>query len=252
MFNCEGKPGAIGRVPTFLEHRFPIALVKFDAEKENPFRNEQGLCVRCAPNEIGEAIGKIPDGLSNVGGRFEGYTSKEESAKKILRNVFKQGDSWYRTGDLMRKDGGGYFYFVDRIGDTFRWKGENVASSEVSEAITAFPGVTEANVFGVAVPGTDGRAGMAVLVVDDDFNIKTFYRHLVANLPAYARPVFLRIRNKIEVSATFKYLKHHFVRDGYDPTATRDMIYFNDLRKQVFVNVDNLLYKCIQAGVQTL
>ena len=116
LYNCEGKLGAIGRVPPFLAHRFPIALVKFDGEKEEPFRDEQGRRIRCAPNEVGEAIGKMPDDLAGLGGRFEGYTSKQESEKKILRNVFKQGDAWYRTGDLMRKDDGGYFYFVDRIG----------------------------------------------------------------------------------------------------------------------------------------
>jgi fatty-acyl-CoA synthase len=252
LFNCEGKPGAIGRVPAFLAHRFPIALVKFDAEQEKPLRNEQGLCVRCPANEIGEAIGKIPDDLSAPGGRFEGYTSKEESAKKILRNVFKQGDAWYRTGDLMRKDDGGYFYFVDRIGDTFRWKGENVATSEVSEVITAFPGVAEANVYGVAIPGADGRAGMAALVVHDGFNNEKFREYLIINLPPYARPVFVRICSKIEATTTFKYTKGALVRDGYNPKATTDRIFFNDSKKQAFIEVDNVLYERIQTGMQNL
>jgi fatty-acyl-CoA synthase len=252
LYNCEGKPGAIGRIPAFLAHRFPIALVKFDAEQEMPVRNEQGFCVRCAANEIGEAIGKIPDDSTGLSGRFEGYTSKEESEKKILRNVFKQGDAWYRTGDLMRRDNGGYFYFVDRIGDTFRWKGENVATSEVAEAITAFPGVAEANVYGVAIPGTDGRAGMAALVVHDSFNIEKFRKHLVANLPAYARPVFVRICRQMETTTTFKYPKSVLVRDGYNPQATTDKIFLNDLKKQAFVEVDNVLYERIQTGLQIL
>src|SRR5204863_6712202 len=125
----------------------------------------QGFCVRCGPNEVGEALGRIPPDASNVGSRFEGYTSREASEKKILRDVFEKGDIWFRTSDLLRKDEQGYFYFVDRIGDTFRWKGENVSTSEVSEAVTAFPGVAEANVYGVSIPGRDGRAGMAALVV---------------------------------------------------------------------------------------
>src|SRR6266446_2635899 len=167
LFNVEGKPGAIGRIPSFLAHRFPARLVKFDVAKDEPVRNEQGFCIRCAPNEVGEAIGTILNDPSNIGSRFEGYTSIEASEKKIFRDVFEPGDAWFRTGDLMRRDEKGFFYFVDRIGDTFRWKGENVATSEVSEAICAFPGVKEANVYGVAIPGTDGRAGMATIVADD-------------------------------------------------------------------------------------
>src|SRR5439155_1309741 len=162
MVNVEGKPGAIGRVPAFLAHRFPAALVRFDVARDQPVRNEAGFCVRCAPNEVGEAIGQVLEEPSNAGRRFEGYTSEEDSERKILRGVFEPGDAWFRTGDLMRRDADGYFYFVDRIGDTFRWKGENVATSEVAEAICAFPAVREAHVYGVALPGTDGRAGMAV------------------------------------------------------------------------------------------
>ena len=250
LFNCEGKPGAIGRVPAFLAHRFPIALVKFDAEQERPFRNEEGLCVRCDTKEVGEAIGKIPDDLATLAGRFEGYTSEEESEKKILHNVFKQGDAWYRTGDLMRKDEGGYFYFVDRIGDTFRWKGENVATSEVAEAITVFPDVVETNVYGVAIPGTDGRACMAALVVRDGFDIEKFCEHLVANLPPFARPAFVRIGTKIETTVTFKYSKGNLVRDGFDPKVTSDKIFFIDSKKQAVMEVDNVLYERIQAGKQ--
>jgi fatty-acyl-CoA synthase len=193
-----------------------------------PIRDEQGLCIRCAPTDTGEAIGKLPEDPSNIGSRFEGYTSKEATETKILRNVFERGDAWFRTGDLMRKDEKGYFYFVDRAGDTFRWKGENVATSEVSEVICAFPGVKGANVYGVAIPGTDGRAGMAALVSDETFDLAAFRRHLINRLPHYARPLFLRIRSDMDMTATFKYTKNEFVRHGYDPAATADDIYFND------------------------
>ena len=141
--------------------------MKYDADADAPVRDARGRCVRCAPNEVGEAIGQLQEDRSNVGSRFEGYTNEEASEAKILRDVFEPGDAWFRTGDLMRRDEHGYFYFVDRIGDTFRWKGENVATSEVAEAICAFPGIKEANVYGVAIPGTDGRAGMATIVADD-------------------------------------------------------------------------------------
>ena len=248
MFNIEGKPGAVGRVPPFLAHRFPATLVRFDVDRGEPVRSEQGFCIPCAANEVGEAIGRIFEDRSNVGSRFEGYRDNEASEKKILRNVFEPGDAWFRTGDLMRKDEKGYFYFVDRIGDTFRWKGENVATSEVSDAISAFPGIKEANVYGVAIPGTDGRAGMAAVVTDPELDLAAFRTHLVKCLPDYARPVFLRIRSELEVTATFKHTKTHLAREGYDPTATGDVIYFDDPKRQAFVRLDEELYQGIQSG----
>ena len=234
LFNVEGKPGAIGHIPAYLAHRFSPALVVFDVEKGEPVRNAQGFCIRCAPNEAGEAIGKVVDDPSNIGSRFEGYTNEQASESKILRDVFEPGDMWVRTGDLMRKDEQGYFYFVDRIGDTFRWKGENVATSEVSEAICAFPGVKHANVYGVAVPAAEGRAGMAAVVAEEPLDLAGFRKHLVSRLPAYARPLFLRIRNDVEVTGTFKYSKTDLVRQGYDPVASNDVLYFDNTESETF------------------
>jgi len=248
LVNVEGMPGAIGRIPLFLAHRFPATLVKYDAETDAPVRNARGFCVRSAPNEVGEAIGQLLKDRSNVGSRFEGYTNEEASQNKILRNVFEPGDAWFQTGDLMRQDEHGYFYFVDRIGDTFRWKGENVATSEVSEAICGFPGIREANVYGVAIPGTDGRAGMATIITDDELDLAAFRTHLVDHLPEYARPVFLRVRDDLEVTATFKHTKSALVREGYDPVAIADAIYFNDRDRQAFVRLDKSLYDRIQRG----
>ena len=252
LVNVEGRPGAIGRVPPFLAHRFPAALVQYDADADAPVRDARGFCVRSAPNEVGEAIGRILKDRSNVGSRFEGYTNEEASERKVLRDVFEPGDAWFRTGDLMRTDEQGYFYFVDRIGDTFRWKGENVATSEVSEAICGFAGVREANVYGVAIPGTDGRAGMATIVADDHLDLAALRAHLVDRLPDYARPVFLRVRDDLEVTATFKHTKSALMRDGYDPAAIDDDIYFNDREQQVFVRLDKSLYDRIQIGTLRL
>ncbi len=248
LFNIQGKRGAIGHIPPYLLHRFSPALVKFDVEAGQPLRNAEGFCMRCEPNEPGEALGKIIDDPSNVGSRFEGYTDSRASEKKILRNVFKPGDAWVRTGDLMRKDEKGFFYFVDRVGDTFRWKGENVATSEVSDAISAFPGVKHANVYGVAVPATEGRIGMAAIVAEEDLDLAALRQHLVNRLPAYARPAFLRIRNDIEVTGTFKYSKVDLVRQGYDPVATSDLIYLNDPESEAFIQLDKALYDRIQNG----
>ena len=137
LYNVEGHPGAIGRVPGFLAHRFAATLIRMDVESGKPARDAQGSCVKVGVNEIGEAIGRIDVDNAGVLGRFEGYTSAGETEKKILRNVFKPGDAWFRTGDLMRQDARGFYYFVDRIGDTFRWKGENVATTEVAAGILA-------------------------------------------------------------------------------------------------------------------
>jgi fatty-acyl-CoA synthase len=248
LVNVEGRPGAIGRIPPFLAHRFPATLVKYDPDADAPVRDARGFCVRCAPNEVGEAIGRVLEDRANLGSRFEGYTSREASEQKILRGVFEPGDAWFRTGDLMRRDERGYFYFVDRIGDTFRWKGENVATSEVSEAICGFPGIKVANVYGVAIPGTDGRAGMATIVAGDRLDLAAFRTHLVDRLPDYARPLFLRVRDELDVTATFKHTKSALVREGYDPAATGDAIYFNDRERQRFIRLDKSLYNQIQSG----
>ena len=248
LYNVEGKVGAIGRVPSFLAHRFPLALVKFDAATRQPIRDESGLCIRCATDEAGEAIGRIHDGAAHAAAEFEGYTDAEASQKKILRDVFERGDAWYRTGDLMRADASGFFYFVDRIGDTFRWKGENVATSEVAAAIMAFPGMTEATVYGVPVPGTEGAAGMAALVVDGALDLPGFRKYLAHVLPAYARPLFLRIQDRIAVTATFKHQNTELEREGFDPTASDSAIYFDDPSQQAYVRLDRALFDRIQAG----
>jgi fatty-acyl-CoA synthase len=222
--------------------------VKFDIDTEEPVRGEQNLCIRCGPNEPGEAIGQLELGSTNFGSKFEGYTSSEASKRKILRDVFTAGDAWFRTGDLMRKDERGFYYFVDRIGDTFRWKGENVATSEVAEAICAFPGIQQAIVYGVEIPGADGRAGMATLVADDEVDLAGLRAYLIDRLPEYARPLFLRMATSIAVTSTFKYTKADLVRDAYDPGATTDTIYFNDPQAETFIRVDHALFNRIRNG----
>jgi len=225
MLNYDGTVGAVGRVPDYLEWLLPSRVVRFDVENEMPVRGEDGLCVECAPGEVGEALG----GMSKRAGReFEGYTNKADSAKKLLHDVFKKGDVWFRTGDLMRRDEHGYFYFVDRIGDTFRWKGENVSTGEVGEVLAAMRGIREANVYGVSVPGMEGRAGMAALVVDGDFDLDALPGWLKTRLASYARPVFLRLSPQIDVTGTFKQRKVDLVREGFDPAAIADPLYVFD------------------------
>jgi fatty-acyl-CoA synthase len=251
LFNVEGRPGAIGRVPSFLAHRLPAVLVKFDLATGAPLRDVHGRCVKCAVNETGEALGRIGNGRGDIGRRFKGYTNAEDSEKKILRDVFEPGDAWFRTGDLMRRDEKGFFYFVDRIGDTFRWKGENVATSEVAAALCEFDGVVDASVTGVEIPGCDGKAGLAVLVTDGTIDLVALRRHLVERLPPYARPLFVTIRREIEVTGTFKH-KKAAGETSYDPAFIADPIYFNDPARGAFVRLDADLYRRIRSGEMRL
>jgi fatty-acyl-CoA synthase len=248
IFNFEGKPGAVGRVPWFVAHRFPIAVVRFDVERGVPARNADGFCEHCAPNEPGEVIGKIVNDPSKPGNRFEGYAAATENENKILRNAFEPGDAWFRTGDLMRKDENGYFYFVDRVGDTFRWKGENVSTSEVAEAINRFDDIRDATVYGVQLAGRDGRAGMATIVCKGACDLAGLHEHLGRYLPDYARPVFLRVRSEIDVTSTFKQRKIDLVREGFDPSLVRDPMFFNDPATHRYVPLDAATYGRIQSG----
>jgi fatty-acyl-CoA synthase len=219
--------------------------VKFDIEREEPIRSADGLCIECADDEVGEAIGRISD---EAGRGFEGYTQKTDTRKKILEDAFEKGDRWFRTGDLMRRDALGYFYFVDRIGDTFRWKGENVATSEVAEALGVVPGIAEANVYGVAVPGQDGRAGMAALVVAPTFDPAKLKETLKENLPAYARPMFLRLKPEMEITGTFKQRKVELVKEGFDPSAIADPLYWYNAATERYERLDAAAYADIISG----
>jgi fatty-acyl-CoA synthase len=252
LYNCEGREGAIGRIPPFLRHRVPVALVRFDVASGVPLRDDSGRCERCETGEAGEAIGQILEADGRTASRFEGYADTEASAKKILRDVFAPGDAWYRTGDLMRRDAQGYFYFVDRIGDTFRWKGENVSSAEVAGELLACSDVHEAVVYGVSVPGSDGRAGMAALITGADFDLRKFRQELGARLPEYARPLFLRMLTTMEATGTFKPKTNELAAQAYDPSVVSDRLYFDDRSQQAYMPLDAAVFARLQAGAVRL
>jgi fatty-acyl-CoA synthase len=243
IINYDGKVGSVGRLPALLRRAMGTHLIKYDVESDTHERDSDGFCIPCRPGEVGEAIGRI----SGVA-RFEGYTSRSATEKKILRDVFEKGDAYFRTGDLLRMDAESYFYFIDRIGDTFRWKGENVATSEVAEVLSVAKGVREANVYGVSVPGNEGRAGMAALVVDDSFDPAELYAHVARSLPNYARPVFVRIGAEIEITGTFKHRKVDLVKEGFDPAAVPDPVLFADTAAQSYVPLAPDLHARIVAG----
>jgi fatty-acyl-CoA synthase len=251
LVNVEGKVGAIGRIPPFLAHRFPAAIVRFDPERGEPFRDDAGFCIRCGLDEPGEAIGLVSAAGGRAGGAFEGYTDSAASEAKLLRDVFAPGDAWFRTGDLMRVDAQNFYYFVDRIGDTFRWKGENVATGEVAAVIGRSVGVVEVNVYGVKVPGTDGRAGMAALVTGPEFCLVALAERLKAELPPYARPLFLRLQQRLAITETFKHKKAPLERDGFDPGRIADPLYFFDAGRG-YIPLDADLHRRIVEGERRL
>jgi fatty-acyl-CoA synthase len=245
MFNFDGREGAVGRAPRYLRNKFNVRVIQFDVETEKPIRNLAGFCVECGPTQIGECVGKIGADAREA---YSGYVDKAASEKKILHDVFQKGDAWFATGDLMRMDADGYLYFVDRIGDTFRWKGENVSTNEVAERLQAAAGVLQANVYGVAVEGAEGRAGMAALVVDSDFDIKAFGEHVARELPGYAQPLFVRILPAIETTGTFKVRKMDLVADGYDPAKVKGPLFFHDA-KRGYVKITRLMFEKLSTGL---
>jgi fatty-acyl-CoA synthase len=244
LMNIEGKVGSVGRAPfSFVSN---ARLARYDVERDEHIRGDDGLCIECEPDETGELLGKIDDRL----GRFEGYTSKADSDKKILRDVFDKGDSWFRSGDLLSKDREGYFYFVDRIGDTFRWKGENVSTQEVAEILGHFPGLEMVNVYGVEVLGQDGRAGMAAIQPADEsaFDPEALYRHVDAGLARYAAPLFVRILRDVEVTGTFKLRKVDLQKEGFDLTKVSDPILVRDDDQRSYVPLTPEIAATIQDG----
>jgi acyl-CoA synthetase (AMP-forming)/AMP-acid ligase II len=199
----------------------PVAVVEYDPDTEEAVRDAKGRMRRVRPGGVGLLLNKITNFAP-----YEGYTDSGASQKKILRDVFKKGDEWFNTGDLVRDQGWRHIAFVDRLGDTFRWKGENVATTEVENALNAHPEIEESVVYGVQVPGNDGRAGMAAITPkSQQKGVRHLFidlsadlvHHLREELPPYAIPLFLRLRPEQQVTGTFKYRKVELKREGYRP-----------------------------------
>lgn len=226
--NLDNRAGSCGRVPYW--EKTNLRLVRFDAESGTHPRDAEGYLILCGPGEAGEAIGKIHDYPDIVAGRFEGYTSAAATERKILRNVFERGDAWWSSGDLLRCDEDGYCWFVDRIGDTFRWKSENVSTTEVADEFADMPGVESVTIYGVEVPGAEGRAGMAAVVmrVGQIFDPVAFYQRGARRLPRYAAPWFVRVAPAADLTTTFKLRKVDLQRQGIDPEKCHDPLFVRD------------------------
>jgi len=230
LCNFEGRPGMIGRVMP------GVAIVKCNPLTGEIMRNRRGRCEPVAEGERGLLLGRI-----NTLMRFDGYVDRAATRRKVVRDVFATGDAYFNTGDLVQLHADGWVSFADRVGDTFRWKGENVSTQEVAEILSGAKGLQEANVYGVHVNGADGRAGMASIVVSDDFDLDGFARHVVQHLPGYQRPHFLRVVPAMRVTGTFKHNKAEYCAEGYDPSRVSDPLYYLDGKH--YVPIDEVLYR---------
>ncbi|XP_029986768.1 very long-chain acyl-CoA synthetase-like [Sphaeramia orbicularis] len=244
--NYAGKIGAIGRVNFLHLKLFPFTLIKYDTERDEPVRDKNGLCVESKKGETGLLVSMITDIAP-----FVGYTQNEEQTeRKRLRDVLKKGDMYFNSGDLMRLDQDNFIYFQDRVGDTFRWKGENVATTEVSDILTMNKCLKEASVYGVQVPGHEGRIGMAAVTLTDgvEFDGVHLYDHVVRYLPSYARPYFIRIQDTVAVTGTFKQMKVKLVEEGFDPARIQEPVYVLDHTENSYVRLSHHVYSCITSG----
>jgi len=253
LLNTKNKPGACGWLPGWARKVYPVKIIKMNPDdEETPIRNKKGMCIECKAGETGQLIGLIKQ--EDPTRRFDGYTDKKATEKKTLKNVIKKGDQWFATGDLLKRDAKGFYYFVDRIGDTFRWKGENCSTREVEEvACEAAPGIEEVNVYGVEVNGNGGRAGMACIglkegTTPDNFDFPTFYINNAKSLASYQRPRFVRFPEKFENTSTFKHRKVDLRKEGFDPNTISDPLYFIDTENRTYVPLDSALYDQIQNG----
>lgn len=233
--NVDNRVGSVGRIP--YPEATNVRILKYDVERGEHVRGDTGGYVLAAPHEVGEVVAEVLDG-TGVGGFFEGYTSAEATDAKLIRDLFKPGDRWFRSGDLVRFDEEDYFFFVDRVGDTFRWKSENVSTAEVETILSGFAGPAVVNVFGVSIPGTEGRAGMVALTYPSDatFDPAGFYAFATAHLAHYAMPVFVRLAAAADMTSTFKLRKVELQREGYDPALVHgDALFVADPQAEAYV-----------------
>ncbi|MBY8983989.1 MAG: AMP-binding protein [Candidatus Lokiarchaeota archaeon] len=218
LFNIDEKPGMVGR------HILPtVEIIKIDQDTGEFYKDENGFYIKCKPGEVGMLIVKIVNYSI-----FTLYKNHEKTIKKVLRNVFEKDDAYLKTGDLLQVHDNNWVSFADRFGDTFRWKGENVSTLEVESILNLFPAVQICNVYGVSIPNTDGKAGMATFQLDKnlDFELDQFSRFVSENLPPYAIPVFLRIIDELEFTGTHKLRKVNLRKEGYNIEEINDPVFF--------------------------
>jgi len=245
LMNRRGRVGSVGRSAPFTHQQ--LKLVEFDFEAQQPRRGADGFLIECRPGEVGELLSQVSTSTMMS---FDGYVDKADNEQKLMRDCFAAGDVFLRTGDLLRRDRASYYYFVDRIGDTFRWKGENVATAEVAELLNGAPGVSETAVYGVRVPHADGRAGMALVVLQPGatFDARAYFEHAEKAVPPYARPLFVRVSEAMDVTGTLKHTKTRLQQEGYDPTLVGDPLWYRDAAARTYVPLDAAAKERIDCG----
>ncbi|XP_048780351.2 long-chain fatty acid transport protein 2-like isoform X1 [Ostrea edulis] len=230
FFNPIGRIGSCGRLSPFLNRISPVKsfIVRYDPKTYSPLRNREGRCIPCNIGEPGLLIGGIPNKTVIDDGFYAG--DKTASERKCVRNAFEEGDVFFNFGDLLYLDKDYFMYFKDRVGDTFRWKGENVSTNEVANVLTELPFIQDANVYGVEIPDADGRAGMAGILLKEGRKFKAdmlseIYQHCKKNLPNYAQPLFLRLIKEMPLTTTHKQKKGEYVKEGFNPSIIRDPLF---------------------------
>ena len=224
----------------------PYAIVKYDKETDSPLKNEKGQLVKVPKGEVGLLIGCITD--ENP---FHGYTDAAKTRSTILENVFEKGDKWFNSGDIMRNMGYRHAQFIDRTGDTFRWKGENVSTTEVEMLLEEMKEIREAIVYGVEIPNTEGRAGMAsigISVAENTLDFKGLLNKLQENMPDYAIPVFLSINKQVELTQTFKHLKAPLKEQGFDLQRNQNSVYVRLPKSDGYVKLTESIQEKIERG----
>jgi fatty-acyl-CoA synthase len=239
MINFDQKPGACGRIP--FPEKSHLTLLRYDQGTDELVRDENGRYVRSQVGEVGEMHCQIHTGTGVIVAPFDGYTSTEATQSKILRDVFEPGDAWFKSGDIFRYDEEGYFFFVDRVGDTFRWKGENVSTTEVAQQLSRYPDIETINIYGVKIPEHEGRACMAAITLKPGCHLdpQAFYRFVVSQLPAYARPLFVRILPDADLTANFKLRKVRLREEGFDLDRITDRMFGLDTTTQSYEALDS-------------
>lgn len=219
------------------------ALIEYDKTTEKPMRNDKGFLIRAKKGKPGLLLGKI----NNIS-PFPGYTDKNQTKKAIVENAFSENDKWFNTGDLVREIGFRHYQFVDRLGDTYRWKGENVSTTEVENIIMQNDAVADCTVYGVEIPATNGRAGMIVIspANETDLNLSDLYAYFTQHIPAYAIPRFVRLKSSIDTTGTFKHKKSDLKEQAYDPGKTDDDIYVWLPKTEHYQALDQTIYTNIQ------
>lgn len=251
LINLDSKVGAIGFLSRFISSIYPLILVKCDEVTGEILRDDKGRCIPCGPYEQGLLLGKIDPKKPIL--NFAGYADKTASEKKMVHNVRKEGDCYFNSGDVFVMDHFGYFYFKDRTGDTFRWRGENVSTTEVEGVISNLIGYKDATVYGVAVPNVEGKAGMmAIADPEKKLDLSALANGLRSSLPAFARPLFLRILPETPLTATFKLKKKELMEEGFNPQRHQDPMFFLDQKTGEYVPLTQKLYDDIVQGVVRL